>query len=359
MSFRLPLALLTLASVLVAQPSFSNAEDLTSYLPISSVTPGATNPAVNQSNIASTICTSGYTKTIRPTSSYTTALKIKQLAGTYSRYGSTKTSLVEEDHLIPLEIGGSPKSVENLWAQLWDGAWGARKKDQLENKINSMVCSRAMTLAAAQAIFTTNWIEGYRVYVLGQAPSTSAQSPVPQPSPSPSISVTRTFTMPFFTDRIGLVIANWGKTGFTQQPIIVQDSVPAGLACKPLTDNDIIVKQEPKWKEVVSTDTQVKLTLLCDAYVVKTATPTPQPTVPSRTTASSTPTPTVTSIAPPQSPTPAPTPVVVAPTPTPTPTPTLDHPATATGKCKDGTFSYAATHSGMCSNHGGISQFYP
>jgi hypothetical protein len=131
---------------LAVQVPVSHAEDLTSYLPISSVTPGATNPAVSQSNIASTICISGYTKTIRPTSPFTTDLKIKQLAGTYSRYGSTKTSLVEEDHLIPLEIGGSPKSVENLWAQLWDGTWGARKKDQLENKINSMVCSRTMTL---------------------------------------------------------------------------------------------------------------------------------------------------------------------------------------------------------------------
>jgi hypothetical protein len=351
----LSLLMILAVACLAVQLPVSHAEDLTSYLPISSVTPGATNPAVTQSNIASTICTSGYTKTIRPSSSYTTALKIKQLAGTYKRYGSTKTSLVEEDHLIPLEIGGSPKSVDNLWAQLWDGAWGARKKDQLENKIHTMVCSKAMTLAKAQAIFATNWIDGFKVYVLGQAQDSTSESTSPLPSPSPSISVTRSFTMPFFTDRIGSVIANWSKTGFTQQPIIVQDSVPAGLACKPLTDNDIIVKQEPKWKEVVSADTQVKLTLLCDAYVVKTATPTPQPTAPSRATASPTPAPTVTSISPTQSPTPASTPVVVAPT----PSPTLDHPATATGKCKDGTFSYAATHSGMCSGHGGVAQFYP
>jgi hypothetical protein len=330
------LAIIALTTLLVIQAPVSSAEDVSIYLPISSVTPGATNPAVTQSNIGSTICTSGYTKTIRPNSSYTTTLKSLQLGGFYKRYGSTKTSLVEEDHLIPLEIGGSPRSVENLWPQLWDGTWGARKKDKLENKIKSLVCSKAMTLSSAQTIFATNWIEGYKVYVLGQVPGTMTESPTPFSTPSASTTTLRTFAMPLFTDRIGLVIATWSKTGFTQQPKIVQDSVPSGLACKPSTDNDFIVKQEPKWKEVVSADTQVTLTLLCNAYVATTASPTPQPTAPPMGTTSPT----------------------QSPTSTPTPSPTLDHPATATGKCKDGTFSYSATHSGMCSGHGGVAQFY-
>jgi hypothetical protein len=34
------------------------------------------------------------------------------------------------------------------------------------------------------------------------------------------------------------------------------------------------------------------------------------------------------------------------------------HPATATAKCNDGTFSYAAHHSGSCSHHGGVAVFY-
>jgi len=79
--FQLPLAVLILTSLVVLQVPISTAEDLSVYLPISNVTPGAINPAVTQANIAFTICTSGYTKTIRPTSSYTTDLKIKQLAG--------------------------------------------------------------------------------------------------------------------------------------------------------------------------------------------------------------------------------------------------------------------------------------
>ena len=52
-------------------------------LPLSAVTPGATNPAVTQANIQQTICKANYTATIRPPASYTTKLKISQLAGAY------------------------------------------------------------------------------------------------------------------------------------------------------------------------------------------------------------------------------------------------------------------------------------
>ena len=106
----------------------------------------------------------GYTAKIRPSSSYTTALKKKQLATTYSRYGTIQTSLVEEDHLIPLEIGGSPKDTRNLWPELWNGTWGAHKKDVLENKLHLMICARLITLAQAQQAFATNWIDAYNNY---------------------------------------------------------------------------------------------------------------------------------------------------------------------------------------------------
>jgi hypothetical protein len=49
-------------------------------LPNPSVTPGATNPAVNQGDIDQTICIRGYTKTIRPSAYYTNRLKKVQLA---------------------------------------------------------------------------------------------------------------------------------------------------------------------------------------------------------------------------------------------------------------------------------------
>jgi hypothetical protein len=36
----------------------------------------------------------------------------------------------------------------------------------------------------------------------------------------------------------------------------------------------------------------------------------------------------------------------------------VNHPAGATAKCNDGTFSYSAHHSGSCSHHGGVALFY-
>jgi len=55
------------------------------------------NPAVTQQTIGSTICVSGYTKTIRPPPSYTTSLKVAQIAS----YGDsdTNTANYEEDHV--------------------------------------------------------------------------------------------------------------------------------------------------------------------------------------------------------------------------------------------------------------------
>jgi len=88
-------------------------------LPNNSVTPGAVNQAVTQSNFDSTICVSGYTKTIRPPVSYTNRLKYSQLDSGYNYRGDTSAHDYEEDHLIPLEVGGSPTSVKNLWPQPW------------------------------------------------------------------------------------------------------------------------------------------------------------------------------------------------------------------------------------------------
>jgi len=136
-------------------------------LPNVKATPGAVNPAVTQANIYSTICVSGYTKTIRPPVSYTNRLKYSQLDSGYNYRGDTSAHDYEEDHLVPLEVGGSPSSVKNLWPQPWLVTWNAGKKDQLENKMHSLVCSGSISLAAAQRVFMSNWIAGYQKYVAG------------------------------------------------------------------------------------------------------------------------------------------------------------------------------------------------
>src|SRR5437763_599327 len=77
-------------------------------LPDARCTPGARDPRVTQANIGRTICRAGYTKTVRPPTSYTEPLKLRQL-DQYGYYAGHRVSSYEEDHLIPLELGGSPK----------------------------------------------------------------------------------------------------------------------------------------------------------------------------------------------------------------------------------------------------------
>ena len=135
-------------------------------LPDPVATPGAINPAVTQENIKETICVSGWTKTIRPTVSYTNKLKKQQLkAGPYQ--SDQPPSAFELDHLISLEIGGNPTDPKNLWPQLWNPAdgIGAHKKDNLENQLKKLVCAGTITLAEAQHAVSTDWLAAFGKYV--------------------------------------------------------------------------------------------------------------------------------------------------------------------------------------------------
>jgi hypothetical protein len=107
-------------------------------------TPGVLNPDVTQANIRSTICRRGWTSTIRPPVSYTDDLKRKQMRA----YGETGSmSGYQEDHLISLELGGSPTDPRNLWPEPYPRA---SQMDLIENQLNSQVCSGQLTLAQAQ-----------------------------------------------------------------------------------------------------------------------------------------------------------------------------------------------------------------
>jgi hypothetical protein len=134
-------------------------------LPDAVQTPGAVNPAVRPGTIAATICVVGWTKTVRPPPNYTTALKIHQLQTGYTYHGDTDTRDYEEDHLIPLELGGSPRSVDNLWPEPYDAAFGARTKDLLENTLHRLVCAGLIGLRVAQRAIARNWVTAYRKYV--------------------------------------------------------------------------------------------------------------------------------------------------------------------------------------------------
>ena len=167
---------------------------LATGLPNRTLTPGATNPAVTQATIHSTICVSGWTATIRPPSSYTTALKVKQLA-TYG-FADRRTADYEEDHLISLELGGNPRSAKNLWPEphhikLGGVDLGSYTKDGLENSLKSRVCAGTLSLASAQAEIAGNWVKYWK---LSKAGSTTTPVATSTPTPMPVATATPTPT---------------------------------------------------------------------------------------------------------------------------------------------------------------------
>jgi hypothetical protein len=107
-------------------------------------TPGVVNPDVTQANLERTICAQGWTRTVRPPTSYTSELKVRQMAE-YGVGGSP--SDYQEDHLISLELGGHPTDPRNLWPEPIERAL---KVDQTENELNRKVCAGELTLAEAQ-----------------------------------------------------------------------------------------------------------------------------------------------------------------------------------------------------------------
>jgi hypothetical protein len=138
------LALAFVAVLVAAMPRCNRGPSLSPQRASPSLTPGVLNPDVTQANIASTICKSGWTRTIRPPVSYTNELKLKQMHH-YGRPG--KLSDYQEDHLISLELGGNPTDERNLWPEPYPRA---REVDQIENELNAKVCSGRMSLAEAQ-----------------------------------------------------------------------------------------------------------------------------------------------------------------------------------------------------------------
>jgi hypothetical protein len=144
---------------LLAAPAWAQQE-----LPDRTRTPGVPNPNVTSANIRETICVQGWTRTIRPPTSYTNNLKRRQIA----EYGFSDTNLAdyEEDHLISLELGGHPRDPKNLWPQSYKlDPWNARIKDQLENFLSAEVCAGRMPLQRAQQEIASDWIAAYKKYL--------------------------------------------------------------------------------------------------------------------------------------------------------------------------------------------------
>ncbi len=154
-------AIATFALALSAAAAFA------ADVPDNRMTPGAINPIVTQDNINQTICMRGWTKRIRPPERYTYRLKRAQLHRPSSPYFVADAYLrdFEEDHRVPLGLGGAPHDRRNLWPEPRHGEWNAEKKDELEDAIHELVCRHEITLEQGQAVFLGDWREGYRKYV--------------------------------------------------------------------------------------------------------------------------------------------------------------------------------------------------
>ncbi len=132
-------------------------------LPDPKLTPGEADPQVTQANLATTICRSGYSKSVRPGTGVTGPLKARVL---HSYKLSYDPASFELDHLISLELGGAPGSEKNLWPEPWEtkGARlvpkgrGAESKDKVENRLHDYVCAGRMQLADAQRFIATDWM---------------------------------------------------------------------------------------------------------------------------------------------------------------------------------------------------------
>ena len=125
-------------------------------LPDPNCTPGAVDQRVTQDNIDSTICVDGYASSVRPPVSYTEPLKLKLMEA----YGYTDSaSNYELDHLIPLELGGAPSDVKNLWPESHNTNPNSYDKDGFENYLHEQVCSGNMALHTAQNEISSDWVQ--------------------------------------------------------------------------------------------------------------------------------------------------------------------------------------------------------
>lgn len=124
-----------------------NLADAQAWEPDQACTPGATDGGLAMS----ALCPVAHTSQIRPPVSYTEPLKVQQMAA----YGFTdRVSAHEEDHLIPLELGGAPRDPMNLWPEPHASL---NEKDTVENAAHDAVCAHRVSLTDAQHKISTDW----------------------------------------------------------------------------------------------------------------------------------------------------------------------------------------------------------
>jgi hypothetical protein len=141
----------------VAVPPFGSAAEDLKDGPCIKTTHGciALNPDVDEDTIGRTICVSGYTKSVRPATSYTNGVKKKLMRE--AGIDAARIGDYELDHIVPLALGGHPRKLSNLMLQPWEGEHGAKAKDHLEVRLQSLVCRGKLDLTDAQVCIAQDW----------------------------------------------------------------------------------------------------------------------------------------------------------------------------------------------------------
>lgn len=121
--------------------------------------PGVINPAVTGATQATTICTHGWTATVRPPTSYTNKIRLAQTPPGHAPGDG------ELDHRLSIEDGGHPSDPANLWWETYSDRYGARVKDVLETKLARRVCAGTLSLGEARAALLGNWLVAYEKFV--------------------------------------------------------------------------------------------------------------------------------------------------------------------------------------------------
>lgn len=118
-------------------------------LPDPACTPGAVLAGLS----LPTVCTPGYSKSVRSVSA-----SLKEQV--FAEYGITSHAPgeYEVDHLISLELGGS-NDIANLWPEPAEPIPGFHQKDIVENFLHSQVCDKVVSLGEAQKVIATDWLD--------------------------------------------------------------------------------------------------------------------------------------------------------------------------------------------------------
>jgi len=91
----------------------------------------------------------------------------------FKEYGVRRIARTREfqvDYLVNPQLGGTGE-IRNLWPQPYGPTlWNAHAKDDLEDRLHQMVCSREIGIQEAQHELATNWIAAYKKYFHTQTP---------------------------------------------------------------------------------------------------------------------------------------------------------------------------------------------